>query len=540
MAKNIVNRIGEQGWVLFDIEGGFSSRSPSVDLGEYLTESFGWWNVAADSPETPANSPTLMVSPEGDDSYTREQVLTGLYHWRTPQRAAWGAVDVDTSNPATSVPSQAAQAGETILVAPGVYQHQRLVPPVNQPRRTPTVRCANDGTQNAPITIKAMHPAAHTENSALWSEVRHTPYPGAVGPDDLGGPAFGATGDASGQGPGKEWIIVNGFYVDEEQAPAHRDGGLFGMWTCNHIAFRNNRLRGHPDRGYGNNAPLMWLDAFEWGYVQNNLFPYTRSGGFNAGNSPCVESYGASRLIVEHNTFRDSTAAAYTIKGNINTGVVIRRNWFEDCPINNTHGIIAVDIDRFRCYQNVFLRSGGPVFQVYNTFTGGSHSDVFNNLFIDSVTATYQGLISYAGQEFFDSEVAQIDNRMYNNIFATVGYPVGYAESSLAIFLTKNNLFEYNHYWNTEQGRISRFGSDYRTFEQWQTLGFDSDSPAAVYSDPLLEDSVGGDYRLSAGSPAIGTGRDISGLWGTAGGAVNKGPYMTGQEQIGLIPGAWT
>ena len=52
----------------------------------------------------------------------------------------------------------------------------------------------------------------------------------------------------------------------------------------------------------------------------------------------------------------------------------------------------------------------------------------------------------------------------------------------------------------------------------------------------FFEGSVdfGADYKLEAGSPCVGAGRDLLGVFGPVDGSVNMGAYVTGSETIGV------
>jgi len=506
-------------------------------FSQYLTELFGWWNNPNHAiNESNATGAILHVSPDGDDSYTREQVLTGLYHWRTPQRATWGASNVDTGNDSTAIPSEAVQAGETVLVHPGVYQMQRF--PSDHRRRVPSVRCANNGTPEAPIIVKAMYDAPLVDEEE-WSILEHLPVEGAD-VDGLGGPMLGATGLSTGDGRGREWIVFRGFYIDEENAPAHRDGGVLGVWTSHHIAFRYNLIKSMTTPLYGNNRALTWIDGSQYIWIQNNMYPDHRTGGFNAGNSPCIEAYFTNNMMIEHNEVLVSEGAPYNIKGGDNSGIVVRRNKFIDTHVPAVHGIIVASDGGLKCYQNIWIGGNDPGVRhhTYNTFTGGSNCDVFNNIFYNTVSNFNGPVISYTGQEWFNGSENQVNNRFYNNIFANIqsGYIVGGDALDEAIFVEKNNLFEHNTYYNFHPNGLARFGGTVRNTSYWtNTLNKDTVSPSISTLDPMFMNPGENDFRLMLESPSLNAGRDIIGLWGSVGSSVNRGPYLTGNETIGLV-----
>ncbi len=87
-------------------------------------------------------------------------------------------------------------------------------------------------------------------------------------------------------------------------------------------------------------------------------------------------------------------------------------------------------------------------------------------------------------------------NTVENNVFTTT--------SSVIEFDATITTSNYNVFFNTGSKIVQGPGANY-TLPQWQGLGYDVNS---VTTDPKLTS----DYALSAGSSAIGLGRNLTSL----------------------------
>ena len=145
---------------------------------------------------TPAVAKELYVdASRGSDSVSYAQ-NDATNPWATIGRAVWGSSNRDSPNS-----SQAAQAGDTVLVSAGTYNTGA----VTNSRYTPIYNPVNSGRPGAPITIRAVGTVQ------LQSSISSGTQP-IVGTLD------------------REYIIWDGFTVDERTVPTRAR-----YWPCRHL-----------------------------------------------------------------------------------------------------------------------------------------------------------------------------------------------------------------------------------------------------------------------------------------------------------------
>jgi len=101
-------------------------------------------------------------------------------------------------------------------------------------------------------------------------------------------------------------------------------------------------------------------------------------------------------------------------------------------------------------------------------------------------------------------------------------------------------VMDYNVFYNTNSAQTLYTGS-FRTFANWQS--YSSQDANSVYADPVFD---GETYRLSAGSPAIGAGENLSAYFSTdadgntrpASGAWDIGAFQYGEAPPPTPPAA--
>jgi hypothetical protein len=270
------------------------------------------------------------------------------------------------------------------------------------------------------------------------------------------------------------------------------------------IIFRRNRVRSHENWDGTDTASKNALHHngfYVWGIegtsypdnveVYDNIFGpgwggHTTGGFFTATG-------GAIRASIYNNIFLgvdDAPQNGYITAGP-GDGAVIR-------IYNNTFagagGGIAINAGGFR--SSFFINNSDPVDpEAFETY-------VYNNLSVNKVFAFFSyGLIATA-----------VDRNLVFNAPVTPGpYATGSADSAT-----------------------------YRTFAQWQDLGYDANG--IFGSDPLLTET----YRLGASSPAIGEGENLSAYFTTdadgntrpASGAWDIGAYQYGEAPPPTPPAA--
>lgn len=116
-----------------------------------------------------------------------------------------------------------------------------------------------------------------------------------------------------------------------------------------------------------------------------------------------------------------------------------------------------------------------------------------------------------------------------NNIFS--GFDIGFYSVPQATSLptaSDKNIFHNTVYY-------ARLDSDWlETLAAWQAYGFDSNS---LTNDPLFVSAATGNYQLQSGSPAIGAGANLSGVFNIdITGATRSAPWDIGAYEYGSSP----
>jgi len=207
--------------------------------------------------------------------------------WATIGRAAWGS-----TNRASPVSAQAAQAGDTVFVAAGVY--------------TTTGTGERWGVAYQPVN------SGSSGNLIVFY---------AQGMVDLryssgSGPVIGSSSAA--------YIEWNGFFIDEQHAVSTSDTGpiIIGSTSANYVRIIGCTIDGNGDPGYGDNHNGIRIESTSNAYVANNKIYSVRTSGVNGNNGAGIMFYGSSNAVVEHNEIYDCGSGIF-VKG---------PNWENDDP----------------------------------------------------------------------------------------------------------------------------------------------------------------------------------------------------------------
>jgi len=176
--------------------------------------------------------------------------------------------------------------------------------------------------------------------------------------------------------------------------------------------------------------------------------------------------------------------------------------------LHSTSGVFfQYFVDAIRIYNNVFIAalddypSNGLVFLDPYSSVPSSHG-VYNNTFIGEGSGTAVGV------SLLVDNTQTVTLHCKNNLISGVA-------TAIAIFSNTgfSGDIDYNLGYNLFVDRPYSYSasssSSAKTFAQWQGLGFDVHGLSA---DPVLT----GSYMLTAGSPAIGAGANLSSLGITA------------------------
>lgn len=434
-----------------------------------------------------AEAKTLYVDQAiGNDSVTYE-ANSSSNPWRTIGRAAWGS-----TNRAAPNQSQAAQAGDIVIVKPGTYNAAAA----SGERYIPAYNPANSGTAGNPIIFRA-------EGTVYLQSTNGN------------GPVMGSFG--------RHYIIWDGFYVDEEYVNTVSDTGPTGIWWANNCQIINCTIKGYA-RWSADNHNAIRIEGTRNAIVRNNRIynVYWTSGSHS--NCAAIMTYFSEDLLIEHNEIYNSICGIF-LKGAgqdpQNRRQTVRYNLIHNVSIGmRIHRVWDSNI-----YQNVIRNISGDAIQFI-----GFPDPSPRNIKIVNNTIYGAGLGMYLA---FGAD--QTGNFVHNNIISNMsGHVINANEVSLANISNKGLMqFEHNVYFAFN--RHSIIGSTNYTFSSWQTAtGQDMVSPASLNTDPLFVNPTVGDFRLQPNSPARNLGRDILNLTGGGTSAtIPAGAYITGNEVIG-------
>jgi len=462
---------------------------------------------------TPAEEPdpeaTLWVNGStGSDSNTIAQVRAGAgtVAWATIGRAAWGSTTRSSPNTA-----EAAVAGDVVSIADGTYSAGGFTPS-NYLTDNVYWNPANNGSSGNPIRFQSAGGY------------------GAVTLTNVGGIAalIGARE--------KDYIIWSGFNIHEDTAPS----------ALSHVS----QVLWYGSEGGGLEDTIMTGNAageLETGVIGDNwsgVRIHSSTGqriynctsvefgvAFGDENHSGLTTYQGTDLTVEHCDMSRNGSGIY-IKGNLsspNTAIgyfTIRYNIFEDNLDGGIYcfaGATSTDANPCLIYQNLFKNNQFQGIKL--AALGGQAWDPRYNHFVNN---------TFIGGEVAYGQYGTIDNThvFWNNICA------GQTSSAIYSHFPANLVdtdFEHNDYYNFPDF-ASLNGVGQITLATWKaTYTRDTDSPAAISSDPQFVNAGTGDYHLQGGSPALTQGRVTRSIGGTNGDTIPAGMYITGSEVIGRV-----
>ena len=184
--------------------------------------------------------------------------------WRTIGRAAWGSTNRNAPNT-----TEAAQAGDTVIVASGTYSTVGT-----DDRFGVAYLPANSGTSGNPITFQAQGTVVLTLSSSR-------------------GPVIGANA--------RNYITWKGFTINEANAPTHADTGSVVFLSSTGSSAENLILNGNGDPGYGDNHPGIRIEHSVNIALRNNIIQNYRTSVVNQVNGAGIQVYNSKGLTIEHN-----------------------------------------------------------------------------------------------------------------------------------------------------------------------------------------------------------------------------------------------
>jgi hypothetical protein len=430
---------------------------------------------------------TLYVNGSSGNDATSYAANSASSPWRTIGRAAWGSTSRNSPNS-----SEAARAGDVVIVAAGVYSHNES----GASRNTPVLNPANSGSSGNPITFQVA-PGARVE-------LRSTTY---------GGPVIGSNG--------RNWIVWDGFYIDEANVNTVPDTGPVVIWASNNVTLRNLELRGK-HATWSDNHNGVRIEASDRATLQNNLI-YNFSMVQSGRNGSAIMTYTSTNVLIEGNTIHTSDGGIFVKGANVGP-FTIRRNLIYGI---DSDGIVIGGLGTAAgqggavITQNIVRDSGsGVAFIGYDAYCPANVTVANNTLYRNTFGVFYKP--STAGYR---------NVRIYNNLISSSTVQVqGEDISDLTNIAMQHNFYHSG-------GTHGRLNYTNYSLSQWQSsLQRDNASPAARTGDPLFVSASGNDFRLQSGSPARTGGIDIADVNGngSTSDGVAVGAYVTGNEVIGV------
>lgn len=404
--------------------------------------------------------------------------------WASIGRAMWGSTSMANPNA-----SQAAQAGDTVIVRAGVYTTSQMT----ATRYIPAYNPVNNGSYGNPITISAEGTVTLRSNTSGG-----------------GSPIIGAFN--------KSYIVWDGFYVDEPNIQTVSDTGPVVVWSSNNITIQNLTINGKTS-GWNDNHNSIRIEDSRDSVIRNNRIFGNRNAGMNA-NGSAIMLYTSTNITIEHNEIYNSGGGIF-VKGANPGPFNIRYNLIHHI---DGGGILiggvgtTVAQNGARIYQNVIRDNAEGI-----TFIGYDSVSPAN---IDVVNNTIHNC-SNGGIFFKPNTAGYSDIVLRNNIIADSTRAIqGEDISDLRAMSFSHNMYHGN-------STVSRIAYTNYSFDSWRST-FGKDTTGTSVVDPLFVNRAGDDFRLAAGSPAVNAGVDILNLSGNGTSAsVNLGAYITGNEVIG-------
>ncbi len=419
---------------------------------------------------TPPTANELFVDGSIGNDSTSYADNSASTPWATIGRAAWGSTNRNSPNP-----GEAAQPGDTVTVMAGTYVATQMP----NSRQIPSWNPANSGTPGYPIVFRA-----------VGEVILQSVLGGA------NGPVIGAFQ--------RNYIIWDGFFVDEPNIETRADTGPVVIWASDNVIIQNLEIRGKTAQWEDNHNAIRLEWATNSVVRGNKIYGIRRIGGVNR-NAAAIMAYDSNNIMIESNEIFDSYDAMY-IK-NQNNNFVIRHNLVYDIegPGLRLSQIGCSATAGALIYRNVFRNNAVGV--SFSPIESDGHNEPY-------CTAPYVNNIRLVNNTIVDNTLGITikgsnlnlngDVLIENNIVTGSGTGLNSEASSIGpAFTIQNNLY----FGNDEYGRLGSSGIGLTGMQS--AFGIDSGSFEA---NPLFAEEAGDDFRLRAGSPAINAGIDVMDL----------------------------
>jgi hypothetical protein len=411
---------------------------------------------------------------------------------------AAGGGDGSMGSPWTLAEAMAsATAGDVVEVGPGVY-----VAPATEERYAPAWNPANSGEEGRPIVFCARHAAVYTETDR--SELRND----ETTPNE-GSPTFGTLG--------REHIVWDGFYVNENVSASTADTGPVGVWGSSHVTISRCVIEGATITRADNHNGIRLEGVTNVLLTDNRIFGVRDAAAPNQ-NHASIMTYDASFVTIEHNEISDGSLGMY-LKGDHsddglpNGAFTVRANFVHDIDLQAIKilGVLEVGGRPTEVSGNLLVDNGGGVIF---TAVGDNHPAAVRVHHNTIVGATGSAFAAFPRTMF---DVVITDNLVASSPFFYTGW------DAAAIAEVVSHGFDCDHNFGDASFDWVQSEADYsHDLAGWQAFsGLDG---ASLSGAPPFRSA--GEYVLAAGSPAL--------AMSSTGGPV--GAYLTGDEVIGIRP----
>jgi Right handed beta helix region len=428
-----------------------------------------------------AGAKELYVDIESGNDSVSYAANSASNPWQTIGRAAWGSPHRDSPDN-----GEAAQAGDTVIVQEGIYSDSGS----GGRRYEPFYNPVNSGTSNNTITFEARGNV----------ELRY------IGTD--GRPILGSLN--------KDYIIWDGFILDENHIDVHRDTGPVVIWDSMHVTVQNLRITGI-NQGWGDNHNAIRIEGAQHATVRNCYI-----SGFTEDHGSAVTTYASSNVILEHNEVTNCQHGLFA-KGSNPGPFIMRYNYIHGSVLKGIR-LSTVDTGGAEVYQNVLHDVGEGIEMSSLTAVGPRNIKIVNNTIV-STDHTFRGSIYLTDNSLGGVSGIVIRNNIIVNSDNSALH-VGFQDNVRS--LTSDNNCFYNN------GADARVGESTISLSTWQsTYNQDRNSFA---SNPSFVDYNNNNYKLNNGSICEGAGIDILDLDqdGSNTDPINIGAYVSEDDTIGI------
>lgn len=433
----------------------------------------------------------------GNPSYTAT-------HYVSPTGTATWAQATNPLTPAsadTALSAGGAVAGNHVQCVPGTELFA-----TTDSRLLPAMLPANSGTVNNPIVFFAQNRAIDTANTALRTKLTTDATTGVAN----GCPVIGSNG--------RDYIVIDGFWIDEVDAVPTADTGPVVLHNCTGVKILGCVLDGTTPTGYDtwasapteNHNGVRFQGASDCEIADNLIDGFKNPG--NSHNGAGIMSYTSDGpLLNNRNNLIENNEIS-----NCGAGIYIKGQF-----ANTDQGSFTIRRNKIHTIQNQCIEFGGhngPTSNVYqNIITDGNQGVMLGRDGVDNVVVVNNTLDNHTDASLWLKANLGTGCRFENNISINPGnaHITGDAGPVTADIIPDHNCYDQSiAVWYINS-------TAYNSFATYDT-GSGAYEDNSINSDPGFVG--GGDYSLDTGSPCLDTGDDILGLVG--GGVINMGAVI--------------